>query len=51
MPNLQRRKVLVAIEGENRWISLGLTNASLRLIDKKGIDVVQAGSARSGQKI
>ncbi|MBK7469367.1 MAG: 50S ribosomal protein L28 [Burkholderiales bacterium] len=49
MPNLQRRKFWS--EGENRWISLRLTNAGLRLIDKKGIDVVLADLRAAGQKI
>ncbi len=40
LPNLQRRKFWV--ESENRWISLRLTNAALRTIDKNGIDVVLA---------
>ena len=40
LPNLQRRKFW--IESENRWISLRLTNAALRTIDKKGLDVVLA---------
>ena len=38
MPNLQQRRFWV--ESENRWVSLRLTNAALRTIDKKGIDVV-----------
>ena len=49
MPNLQRRKFWV--EGENRWVSLRLTNAGLRLIDKKGIDVVLADLRAAGQKV
>ena len=49
MPNLQRRKFWV--EGENRWVSLRLTNSGLRLIDKKGIDVVLADLRAAGQKI
>ena len=49
MPNLQRRKFWV--EGENRWVSLRLTNAGVRLIDKKGIDVVLADLRAAGQKI
>jgi len=49
MPNLQRRKFWS--EGENRWVSLRLTNAGLRLIDKKGIDVVLADLRAAGQKI
>jgi large subunit ribosomal protein L28 len=40
LPNLQRRRFWV--ESENRWISLRLTNAALRTIDKNGIDVVLA---------
>lgn len=48
MPNLQRRKFWV--EGENRWVSLRLTNAGLRLIDKKGIEVVLADLRAAGQK-
>ena len=40
MPNLQQRRFWV--ESENRWVSLRLTNAALRTIDKKGIDVVLA---------
>ena len=49
MPNLQRRKFWS--EGENRWISLRLTNAGLRLIDKKGIDVVLADLRARGQAV
>jgi large subunit ribosomal protein L28 len=49
MPNLQRRKFWV--EAENRWVSMRLTNAGLRLIDKKGIEVVLADLRAAGQKI
>ena len=38
LPNLQRRRFWV--EAENRWVSLRLTNAALRTIDKNGIDAV-----------
>ena len=38
LPNLQNRRFWV--EYENRWISLRLTNAGLRVIDKNGIDAV-----------
>ena len=48
MPNLQRRKFWV--EGENRWVSLRLTNSGLRLIDKKGIDTVLADLRAQGMK-
>ncbi|MCE7915715.1 MAG: 50S ribosomal protein L28 [Nitrosomonas sp. PRO4] len=40
LPNLQRRRFWV--ESENRWISLRLSNAALRTIDKNGIDAVLA---------
>ena len=38
LPNLQYRRFWV--ETENRWISLRISAAALRLIDKKGIDQV-----------
>jgi large subunit ribosomal protein L28 len=38
LPNLQNRRFWV--ESENRWISLRVSNAGLRTIDKKGIDVI-----------
>ena len=38
LPNLQYRRLWV--ESENRWISLRISNAGLRLIDKRGIDAV-----------
>ena len=40
LPNLQSRRFW--IESENRWVRLRITTAALRLIDKKGIDVVLA---------
>ena len=40
LPNLQYRRFWV--ESENRWVRLRITNAALRLIDEKGIDVVLA---------
>ncbi len=49
LPNLQSRRFWV--EGENRWVRLRLTNAALRLIDKKGIDVVLADLRAAGQSI
>ena len=45
MPNLQYRRIWV--ESENRWVRLRLTNAALRTIDKKGLDVVLADCARA----
>jgi large subunit ribosomal protein L28 len=49
MPNLQSRRFFV--ESENRWVSLRLTNAALRTIDKKGIDVVLAELRERGERI
>ncbi|MDA1331225.1 MAG: 50S ribosomal protein L28 [Proteobacteria bacterium] len=40
LPNLHSKRIWV--ESENRWVRLRLTPAGLRLIDKKGIDVVLA---------
>ncbi|HJW51602.1 MAG TPA: 50S ribosomal protein L28 [Burkholderiaceae bacterium] len=47
LPNLQYRRFWV--EGENRWIRLRLTNAALRTIDKKGLDVVLAELRARGE--
>src|SRR5260221_14694843 len=49
LPNLQSRRFWV--EGEKRWVSLRLTNAGLRLIDKKGIDVVLADLRARGEHV
>jgi large subunit ribosomal protein L28 len=49
LPNLQNRKFWV--ESENRWVSMRITNAALRTIDKNGIDSVLAGMRADGQKI
>jgi large subunit ribosomal protein L28 len=49
LPNLQRRRFWV--ESENRWISLRLTNAGLRTIDKNGIDSVLTDMRARGEKI
>lgn len=47
LPNLQRRKFWV--ESEKRWVSLRLSNAALRTIDKNGIDVVLAKMQSRGE--
>ncbi len=47
LPNLQYRRFWV--ETENRWVRLRISNAGLRLIDKKGIDVVLADLRARGQ--
>lgn len=49
LPNLQNRKFWV--ESENRWVSLRITNAALRTIDKNGIDAVLAQLRANGEKI
>ena len=49
LPNLQNRRFWV--ESENRWVSLRVSNAGLRTIDKKGIDVVLADMRARGEKI
>ena len=46
LPNLQQRRFWV--ESENRFISLRLTTAGIRLIDKKGIDAVLADLRAKG---
>ena len=49
LPNLQYRKLWV--ESENRYVKLRLTNAGLRTIDKKGIDVVLAELRARGEAV
>ena len=49
LPNLQRRRFWV--ESENRWVSMRLTNAALRTIDKNGIDAVLKEMRARGDKI
>jgi large subunit ribosomal protein L28 len=49
LPNLQNRRFWV--ESENRWISMRITNAALRTIDKNGIDAVLADMRARGEKV
>ena len=49
LPNLQNRRFWV--ESENRWVSMRLSNAALRTIDKNGIDAVLAKLRAAGEKI
>ncbi|MEO1767160.1 50S ribosomal protein L28 [Thiobacter aerophilum] len=49
LPNLQYRKFWV--ESENRWVRMRVTNAALRTIDKKGIDIVLAELRAKGEHI
>lgn len=49
LPNLQSRRFWV--ESENRWVRLKVSQAALRTIDKKGIEVVLAELRASGTKV
>ncbi|HSD41792.1 MAG TPA: 50S ribosomal protein L28 [Burkholderiales bacterium] len=47
LPNLQYRRFWV--EGEKRWVRLRVSNAGLRMIDKKGIEAVLADLRAKGE--
>jgi large subunit ribosomal protein L28 len=47
LPNLQKRRFY--LEGEKRWVTLRVTRAGLRTIDKKGIEAVLAEIAERGE--
>jgi large subunit ribosomal protein L28 len=49
LPNLQYRRIWV--ESENRYVKMRLTTAGLRLIDKKGVDVVLAEMRARGENV
>ena len=49
LPNLQYRRFWV--ESENRWVRLRISNAALRTIDKKGLDVVLADLRARGEAV
>lgn len=49
LPNLHYRRFWV--ESENRWVSLRVSNAGLRTIDKKGIEVVLAELRSRGDRV
>ena len=49
LPNMQNRKFWV--ESENRWVSMRLSCAALRTIDKNGIDAVLAKLRARGESI
>ena len=49
LPNLQNRRIFV--ESENRWVSLRVSNAGLRVIDKIGIDAVLTDMRARGEKV
>jgi len=48
-PNLHHHRFWV--ESENKWIRLRVSSKGMRIIDKKGIDVVLADIRKSGQKV
>ena len=49
LPNLHSRRFWS--EAENRWVRLRVSTKGLRIIDKKGIDVVLADLRASGVKV
>ena len=49
LPNLHSHRFWV--ETEQRWVRLRLTAKGLRIIDKKGIDVVLADMRSRGEKV
>lgn len=49
LPNLHNHRFWV--ESENRWIKLRLSSKGMRIIDKKGIDVVLADMRKRGEKV
>ena len=49
LPNLQSLKFWV--ESENRWVSMKISGAALRTIDKLGIDEVLKRMRADGKKV
>jgi large subunit ribosomal protein L28 len=49
LPNLHHHRFWV--ESENRWVRLRISAKGLRIIDKKGIDVVLKDLRTQGQKV
>lgn len=49
LPNLQYRRLWV--ENENRWVSMRVSQAGMRTIDRKGIDVVLAEMRKRGENV
>jgi large subunit ribosomal protein L28 len=49
LPNLQSHRFWV--ESENRFVKLRLTPKGMRIIDKKGIDVVLTDIRARGEKV
>ena len=49
LPNLHAQRFW--LEGEKRWVSLRVSTAGLRTIEKKGIEVVVAELRQQGVKV
>ena len=49
LPNIHRHRFWV--ESENRWVRLRISTKGLRIIDKKGIDVVLTDMRARGEKV
>jgi large subunit ribosomal protein L28 len=49
LPNLQTKRFW--LESEKRFVRLKVSHKGLRIIDKRGIDIVVAGLRAQGQKI
>jgi large subunit ribosomal protein L28 len=49
LPNLQRRRFW--LEGEKRFVSMRVTTAALRTIEKKGLEVVLADLKARGESV
>jgi len=49
LPNLHNRRFWV--EAENRFVSLRVSNAGLRTIEKRGIDTILAELRECGERV
>ena len=49
LPNLHSHRFWV--ESENRWVKLRISTKGLRIIDKKGIDVVLSDLRARGERV
>ncbi len=49
LPNLQTNRFWV--ESEKRWVKLRISTKGIRIVDKKGIDVVLAEMRARGEKV
>jgi len=49
LPNLHSHRFWV--ESENRWVKLRVSTKGMRIIDKKGIDVVLSEIRKRGDKV